>query len=148
MFEKITVGFDGSEASEKALRTACNLATTYGSELHISHTPKPETVAFAMGAVAGYHVATTMPSAEEVAEAAQKVLTQARSIAAQAGVAEPISHVGDGEPGRALVGHADEVGSDLIVTGRRGLGNLTAMVLGSTSQSVGHLAKCAHLTVA
>lgn len=148
MFKKITVGFDGSEPSENALRLACDLAEKYGSEVHISHTPKPETVAFAMGAVAGYHVATTMPSAEEVAEAAQKVLTKARGIAESAGCAKPVAHVGDGEPAQALIDHAEEVGCDLIVTGRRGLGNLTAMVLGSTSQRVGHLAKCAHMTVA
>ncbi|WP_299861479.1 universal stress protein [uncultured Roseobacter sp.] len=148
MFNKITVGFDGSAPSENALRLACDLAGKYGSELHISHTPKPETVAFAMGAVAGYHVATTMPSAEEVAEAAQKVLTRARSIAENAGCPNPVAHVGDGEPAQSLITHADEVGCDLIVTGRRGLGNLTGMVLGSTSQRVGHLAKCAHLTVA
>lgn len=147
MFKKITVGFDGSEPSENALRLACDLAQKYGSDIHISHTPKPETVAFAMGAVAGYHVATTMPGAEEVAEAAQKVLTKARKIAKGAGCDNPISHVGDGEPAQALLDHAQEVGSDLIVTGRRGLGNLSALVLGSTSQRVGHLAHCAHMTV-
>lgn len=147
MFKIITVGFDGSKPSENALRLACDLAQKYGSEVHISHTPKPETVAFAMGAVAGYHVATTMPSAAEVAEAAQKVLTQAREIAQEEGCKSPVAHVGDGEPAQALLDHAKEVGSDLIVTGRRGLGNLSALVLGSTSQRIGHLAHCAHLTV-
>lgn len=147
MFRKITVGFDGSEPSENAMRVACDLAAKYGSELHISHTPKPETVAFAMGAVAGYHVATTMPGADEVAAAAQKVLDKAREIARASGFDKTVTHVGDGEPAQALLDHANEVGSDLIVTGRRGLGNLSALVLGSTSQRVGHLSHCAHLTV-
>ncbi|MCV3270743.1 universal stress protein [Roseobacter sinensis] len=147
MFKKITVGFDGSEPSENALRMACDLAEKYGSEVHVSHTPKAETVAFALGAVAGYHVATTMPSADEVAEAAQKVIAQARAIASNAGVKQPIAHVGDGEPAQALLDYAKEIGSDLIVTGRRGLGNLSGLVLGSTSQQVAHTARCAHLTV-
>lgn len=147
MFEKITVGFDGSDPSENALRMACDLADKYGAEVHISHTPKAETVAFALGAVAGYHAVTTMPSAQDVAEAAQKVVAQAKAIAANAGVAQPVVHVGEGEPAQALLGYAREIGSDLIVTGRRGLGNLSGLVLGSTSQQVAHTARCAHLTV-
>ncbi|WP_298973403.1 universal stress protein [uncultured Roseobacter sp.] len=147
MFKTITVGFDGSGPSENALRLACDLAANYDSEIHIVHTPKPETVAFAMGAVAGYHVATTMPSHEEVAESAQKLLDQAKKITAEAGQTKVTTEVGEGDPAQSLLDHANKAGSDLIVTGRRGLGNLTAMVLGSTSQRVGHLAQCAHLTV-
>ncbi|WP_299675988.1 universal stress protein [uncultured Roseobacter sp.] len=147
MFEKITVGFDGSDPSENALRMACDLAGKYDAEVHISHTPRAETVTFALGAVAGYHVATTMPTAEQVAEAAQKIVAQAKAIAANAGVKNPIVHVGDGEPAQAMLDYARDIGSDLIVTGRRGLGNLSGLVLGSTSQHVAHTARCAHLTV-
>ncbi len=66
MFKRIVVGFDGSPESEHALRLACDLAQKYDSEIHLVHTPQPQTVAFAMGAVAGYHAVTTMPSSEEV----------------------------------------------------------------------------------
>ena len=52
MFEKIVVGIDGSEVSEKAMRKACDVAGKHGSEIHLVHTPQPQTVAFAMGAVA------------------------------------------------------------------------------------------------
>ncbi|WP_299968208.1 universal stress protein [uncultured Roseobacter sp.] len=148
MFSRITVGFDGSPPSENALRLACDMAQKYDAEVHICHTPKPETVAFALGAVSGYHVATTMPHPDQIAKAEAKLMEQACGIAADMGCAAPITHVGEGDPAQALLDHAEQIGSDLIVTGRRGLGNLTALVLGSTSQQVGHLAKCAHLTVA
>lgn len=147
MFKTITVGFDGSGPSENALRLACDLASKYDSDIHVLHTPKPETVAFAMGAVAGYHVATTMPSTEEVAESAQKLLDQARKIAAESNQTSIVTEIGEGDAAESLLEHAKAVNSDLIVTGRRGLGNLSALILGSTSQQVGHLAHCAHLTV-
>lgn len=148
MFNTICVGYDGSDPAKKALRMACDLAGKYSSSLHIVHTPHPETVAFAMGAVAGYHAVTTMPSPEETSKAAKLMLDEASGIASGAGMQGVSTHVGQGDAAEELTGYAARVGSDLIVTGRRGLGNLSALVLGSTSQSVSHQAKCAHLTVA
>jgi len=148
MFKDILVGFDGSEPSENALRVACDLAGKYDATLHLSHTPKHDTVAFAMGAVAGYHAVTTMPSAEEIEAAAQKIFAQAQAIATACGQDKIVTHKGLGDPAHDMLDHAAACGADLIVTGRRGLGNLSALVLGSTSQHVAHHAKCACLTVA
>lgn len=78
MFSKIVVGIDGSQTSENAVRLACDLAQKYASELHLVHTPQPQTVAFAMGAVAGYHAVTTMPSEQEVQDAGIRSWTQAK----------------------------------------------------------------------
>jgi len=43
--------------------------------------------------------------------------------------------------------HAEEIEADLIITGRRGLSGISSLVLGSTTQRVNHLAKCATLSV-
>ena len=148
MFTKIVVGLDGSEQAGRALDVACDLAGKYGSEIHLVHTPKAETVAFALGAVAGYHAATTMPSAEKVQEAAQKVLGDAQEkMSGQSLSAEQV-HIGETDPAEDLVACARACGADLIVTGRRGLGAVSGAVLGSTSQKISHDATCAHLTVA
>ena len=147
MFDTICVGFDGSEPSENALRVACQIAEKFHASVHVVHVPKHETVAFALGAVAGYHAATTMPSKEEVAEAAAIVTDTAKKIAAVGGFPNVTCHVVDGDPAHAVVDKAKTVGADLIVTGRRGLGNLSAMVLGSTSADISHRAHCAHLTI-
>jgi nucleotide-binding universal stress UspA family protein len=147
MFRIITVGYDGSEPSENAVRIACDVAGKYGGSVHIVHTPHPEAVALAFGSVVGYHVTTAMPSAEETEKAATMLLEKARSTAAAAGQTDVTTHVGHGDAAQVLTDYARNVGSDLIVTGRRGLGNLKALVLGSTSQSVSHLATCAHMTV-
>ena len=147
MFQSIIVGVDGSQQSESALRTACHIANTYGSALRLVHTPQPKTVAFALGAVAGYHAATSMPSEAEVKAAAEKILTSAKAIAKELG--HPIAEVFSrrGTPAEELLSCADECNADLIVTGRRGLGSVGSLVLGSTSMAVAKGANCAVLTV-
>ena len=147
MFGKIVVGIDGSEASERALRAACDIAQKYGSELHLVHTPQPQTVAFALGAVAGYHAVTTMPSSEEVQEAGGKILNTGKEIAATSGQSITQTYMQIGDPADELVACAETCSADLIVTGRRGLGNIGALVQGSTTQKVNHKAQCACLSV-
>ena len=147
MFGKIVVGLDGSEHSDQALRIACDLAGKYGSDLHLVHTPQPQTVAFAMGAVAGYHTVTTMPSSEEVQEAADKIIDAAKAVVEEAGQTVTQAHTERGEPAEHIVACAKEVGADLIVTGRRGLGSMGSLLQGSTTQRVNHLAECACLSV-
>ncbi|MCP4315141.1 MAG: universal stress protein [Hyphomicrobiales bacterium] len=147
MFRKIVVGLDGSETSETALRLACDLAHKYTSELHLVHTPQPETVAFALGAVAGYHTVTTMPSSEKVDEATEKIINSGKAIAEEYGQSVKQTHAKRGNPAEEIVACADTCGADLIVTGRRGLGSVGALVQGSTSQRIGHPAKYACLSV-
>lgn len=147
MFAKIVVGLDGSETSDNALRLACDLAQKYQSELHIVHTPQPVTVAFAMGAVAGYHAVTTMPSQDEVRQAGEKILNAGKKIAQDCGQTVTSTRMKMGDPADEIVACAEDCGADLIVTGRRGLGNLGALIQGSTTQRVNHLAKCACLSV-
>ncbi len=147
MFSKIVVGLDGSEISKTALRLACDLANKYGSELYLVHTPEPQTVAFALGAVSGYHTATTMPASEKITEAADKIINSGKAIAKEYGLSVTHAQVKRGNPANAIVACATGCGADLIVTGRRGLGSISALVQGSTSQQIGHLAKCACLSV-
>jgi len=50
MFTSIVVGIDGSDAAERALRMACGIAKQFDAALHIVHTPRDETVAYAADA--------------------------------------------------------------------------------------------------
>jgi len=147
MFEKIVVGIDGSETSHNALRLACDLAQKYNSEIHLVHTPQPQTVAFALGSVAGYHAATTLPSPEEVNAAAEKVLTEGKAIAEATGQTITQTYKERGDPAEHIIACTKECGADLIVTGRRGLGSIGSLLQGSTTQRVNHLAECACLSV-
>lgn len=144
MFKKITVGLDGSETSENALRIACDLAQKYGSEMHIVHTPQVETIAYAVGA--GAVVIT--PTQEELDEAGTKVIEAGIAIAKDCGQKISKTHMTHGNAADQILHCAEDCGADLIVTGRGGLGGFASLVMGSTSQRVGHLAKCACLTIA
>ena len=147
MFSQIIVGLDGSESSKNAIRIACDVANHYSSTLTLMHVPHAETAAFVVGAVAGYHAAISKPSVEEIEEAGQKILDEALAIAADMGVASVITHMSHGDAATEVLSHADDVGADLVITGRRGLSRISTLVQGSTTQRINHLAKCACLSV-
>ncbi len=147
MFKNIVVGIDGSESSTTALRQACDLAQKYGSKIHLVHTPHPQTVAFALGAAPGYHVATTMPSSEEVEAACEEILSAAKAIAREYDQKITKTYTERGDTAKCIIACADHCEADLIVTGRRGLSNVGSLVLGSTTLKVNHLAKCACMSV-
>jgi len=147
MFNTIVVGFDGSDMSERALRLACDLGRKYQGDVHLVHIPQPQTVAFAMGGMAGYSTVTTMPSQAEINAGNEKMVAAAEDIAKECDLALAQTHIESGDPGDVMVRYAELSDADLIVTGRRGLGALGSMVQGSTSLRVNHLAKCPVLTV-
>lgn len=148
MFQKIVVGLDGSEASENALRVACDISKKYSSEIHLVHTPQPQTVAFALGAVASYHAVTTMPSDKEVQQAADKIISLGRQIAQEYDLEIAQTHTDRGNPVEQIIACAEQCAADLIVTGRRGLGSIGALLQGSTSQGICQSSTCAVLSVA
>jgi len=53
----------------------------------------------------------------------------------------------EGYPAEVLVSYANDIGASLLVVGTRGLGELGAMILGSTSHRAVHLAECDVLIV-
>ena len=109
--------------------------------------PHGETAAFVVGAVSGYHAAITKPSFEEIEKAGQHVLDEALIIAADVSFEAVKTHMPHGDAATEVLLHADEIEADLIVTGRRGLSAISSLVLGSTTQRINHLAKCACLSV-
>ena len=147
MFAKIVVGIDGSQAAEDALAIACDLAQKYDSELHLVHTLQPQTAIYAMGMAGGFPISTPVPSDEAIVAAAEEVITSARKVVEAVGGKITEVHQKTGEPADCIVDVAKQCGAGLIVTGRRGLGSLGALVQGSTSQRINHLADCAYLTV-
>tara|TARA_R110002049_G_scaffold29972_2_gene102012 strand:+ start:99824 stop:100270 length:447 start_codon:yes stop_codon:yes gene_type:complete len=148
MFNNIVVGFDGSTPSENALRMACYLANTSAAAIHVAHTPRRDTVGFALGVMADSYIAANLPTPEEITTAADKIFAQAKAVAAEAGVAQVTTHQGNGDPARDILACIAATDAELVVLGRRGLGSLRALVMGSTSSDVTHLATCACLTVA
>ncbi len=143
MFSTILVAVDGSDQSAHALATACNIAPKYSSKLHLVHSPEVETVALAVGADA-YSVE---PSEEKINAAGKHVMDNAIELATKQGHAPESTKIGNADPAHEILEQAKTIDADLIVTGRRGLGSIKGMLLGTVSGKVSQAANCACLTV-
>jgi nucleotide-binding universal stress UspA family protein len=143
MFERIIVATDGSDHAKEALRVACDLAGKYKSRLHVVHTPQ----AVGDTLIVGYTAVPVPPTKEEIERAGREVIGAAESAVREAGITEFTSQLVSGDPAHAIVEEAKAHKSDLIVMGRRGLGSLTGLLVGSTTTKVAQLAPCAVLTV-
>ncbi len=142
MFTQIVVAVDQSDHAERAILAACNLARVYDASLHLVHAAHAAQDAVAVGA----DVYVAFPSDVDDAED-QAVMTAAAATAQAQGVMPASQRVGQGGAADLVIAVAAEVGADLIVVGRRGLGGFGSMMLGSTSLRISHLATCAVLTV-
>ncbi|QKV19239.1 universal stress protein [Oricola thermophila] len=143
MFEKIVVATDGSDHANEALRVACDLAGKYDSSLHIVHTPQ----AVGDTLIVGYTAVPVPPTKEEMEKAGREVIGAAEAFLREAGLSDFTSELVSGDPAHAIVEEAKARKADLIVMGRRGLGSLSGLLVGSTTTKVSQLAPCAVLTV-
>ncbi|WP_394152839.1 universal stress protein [Loktanella salsilacus] len=143
MFDKIIVCFDGSDHAERALRIAVDIAGKYGSELQIVHVPELRNDAVAVGS----EVIFIPVDDSEIKALAQQVIDKAVVIAADAGHANVSTKVLRGAAAEAILQHAKDTGTDLIIAGRRGFGTLRGLLVGSVSQKLTTHAECPVLTV-
>ena len=77
----------------------------------------------------------------------KRLMSDARASAKVKGVQTVRTITRAGDPAKEILSVASEEQADLIVMGRRGLGNLAGLVLGSVSRRVTQRAECACLTV-
>ena len=146
MFKKIVVGIDGSDAALHALKTGCALADALGAKLHVVHVPRLQSAAFVTGGPAAYHMVSTFPREEDLLAEAEKIMAAGIEAATAAGHPPDDTAVRHGDAGDAIAAYAEEVSADLVVMGRRGLGSVAGLLIGSTSQRVAQRAHCAVLT--
>lgn len=146
MIERILAAVDGSQAAERAVALASELARATGAELVLFHAirdlPLPPEL-------------REMMAAGEINESRRELLEQTGEIlleragkrAADLGVVPARSEMQLGDPGNAIVAFASDNDVDLIVMGSRGLGQVQGMMLGSVSRKVCNLAATSCLTV-
>lgn len=149
MFETILVPVDGSAHALKSAEIAGDLAAKYGSKLQLLHVMEkagsgrvPEDL---RELARIEHVALT--ESDALQSVSDEILSGARKRAQERGAedVETITRVGDAA--KLIVEQVRESEVDLIVMGRRGLGDISGLLFGSVSHKVGQLADCACLTV-
>jgi len=125
----VVVGIDGSEASLNALLQALREAEWRDVELHVVHVLD---VTPAVLHLAGDQTITTRELAESDRE---EIWNLAQPVIEGAGV-EVVRIERDGNPGKSLLAHAEEVGASVLVVGPRGRGRVEKLFLGSTAEEV------------
>jgi nucleotide-binding universal stress UspA family protein len=145
MFGSILVGTDGSDTATTAVRYAIDLARRLGARLQIVSAYEP---------VSGErlrHESLEAPSdvqwmvnpREDVLALLDRAATEARD----AGVADVDTFARQGDAADAIIDVAEEVRSDLIVVGNRGMTGAKRFLLGSVPNKVSHHAPCSVLIV-
>jgi nucleotide-binding universal stress UspA family protein len=133
----ILVGYDDSEASQRALARAIELAKAFGAELLVTSVAP---ILEAAGRSAGPLDPTDMP------ERHRAELDNAKQQADDAGVATRLV-LAVGHPAEVIVDVARDNDVDMIVVGTRELGFLQRVLGQSTSDAVAHHARCDVLIV-
>jgi nucleotide-binding universal stress UspA family protein len=143
----ILVALDGSESATRALEVATDLAKRYGATLHLVHVaPRPLAVSEGLKEFARVE-RVELPVAVEMSAEGQSIVSAGRAAAAAKGAQSLETSVLIGDPAERLLEYARERAVDLIVVGRRGIGQIRGLLMGSVSWKVNSLAECPVLTV-
>lgn len=142
--ERVLVAVDGSDHARRAAEAASVLAQAYDADVDILHVVSTARVApFGLDVGPGIGFDRV---ADTLRERGEQVLAEAEGIVAERGPATTASMVA-GDPATGIVEYAERIGSDVICIGRRGLGNVSGLLLGSVSHSVAHGAQQTVVTV-
>lgn len=152
MYNKILVAVDGSENALRAAAEAVKMARgNPDAQLDLITVVSPVDPVFAFGPLL-----TTQEVADAEKKAANEVLKKAEEVIAQARQAVELteqsglqveSFVQLGDPAQAIAAYAAAKGCDVVVMGRRGMGFLKELLLGSVSSRVLQLTSCPVLLV-
>jgi nucleotide-binding universal stress UspA family protein len=174
--ERILVALDGSEASEKALELASDLARAHGAELMLLHVVSDQSlsdgerhmaeVEYLGELLSGVDIGGVLRSRGDPRVTAQRLLAdygdvarrlretfgsrlldQARARVADKRVQTVSNLLEVGDPAKTILRVAQDQAVDMIVLGSRGLGDAEGLLLGSVSHKVAHLAACTCVTV-
>lgn len=149
MFKHILVAVDGSDHSDRATACAADLAAKCGARLTLLHVM---THAGSNRVPDGLRDLARMEDiqvteADMLSSVADAILRRAEDISHEHGAATLETAIEEGDPAHAIVEYCKSHDVDLIVLGRRGLGGLAGLLMGSVSHKVAHLADCACMTV-
>lgn len=135
----ILVATDASDDAHAAMRAAASLARRTASPLHVVHVwQTPFTYGVPPQLIAG-------PGFED--EAGGAILDAERAFLEGCGASVSGAHLRHGTPALAILAVADVVSAGLVVVGRRGLGPVRRLVMGSVSDSVARQATVPVLVV-
>ncbi len=149
MFKHVLVPVDGSEHAARAVDIASDLVKHYGAKLTLIHILTraggdrvPE------GLESYVDIENIRISEHDVIKSVgREILAKAKTRAREKGVTDCTTLLENGDPTQQIAQAVKNGGVDLIVMGRRGLGDLGGLLLGSVSHKVAQAVDCCCLTV-
>jgi nucleotide-binding universal stress UspA family protein len=139
MFENLLLAVDGSEHAMKAAQVASNLANAMNAQT-LRIVVAYDTIPVHIGDP--YMQNALNARISETEEILQRAVQVVWAVSAQI-----YTEMIEGNPAETILEVAKSRNSDLIIMGARGLGKLTGLPLGGTSQKVLSLAPCPVLIV-
>lgn len=144
MYDKVLVPIDGSEQSLKALRHAVLLAKVHGSEITVISVVESLKLPFG----AEYSLWANESHSELIRSTLESINREITAIKQQEPGLQIDAEVIEGDPSRTIVKVADDEGFDVIVMGKRGMGIIEEIVMGSVTHKVVNLSKVPVIVVA
>lgn len=136
MYKHLLVPSDGSRLSDKATRTAVELAKRLGAKITAMHVVPPYNVAISGYEVAPVVVFTPAEYRASTAKSSKAALDKVLLAAGTAGVPCTSAAVTDDRPWEAIVRTAKSKKCDLIVMASHGRSGLSGLLLGSETTKV------------
>ena len=135
MINKILVATDASAASSRAVSYAAKMAVLHEAELLILNVIRdmqlPEELRQAPEFESFYSARDDL-----MRQAADRILSAAKTTAKKAGAKNIQTAIGSGDPANSVAGFARRRKIDLIVVGTRGLSKIKAVSMGSVSRKL------------
>jgi nucleotide-binding universal stress UspA family protein len=148
-FRTILVGVDGSIQSGNALDVATDLAKKYDASLLILHVVSVRPTSRMQADLQTYQRIENLRMTEEdiLRSFGEEVVQNAEKHARQQGATKLERLVEVGDAATTIAATAKARKADLIVVGRRGLGEIGALVIGSVSHKLLQISDLPCLTV-
>jgi len=144
VFGSIVVGTDGSDTARKAVDAAVDLAKLTGARLELVSAYEP--VSSQRLRDEARQVPADLQWLVNPREDVDATLAEAAERAAATGV-DSRTYAREGDPADAILDVAEELRSDLIVVGNKGMTGAKRFLLGSVPNKVSHHAPCSVLII-
>lgn len=149
MFQTVLVAIDGSDPADRASALVAAMLGPCGvEEVHlatvVAHRPSELTLSAEAYEQVEHAYLATMDFEMSVG---RQILDTHESRMRASGTAKTTVHVLTGDPASGIVGLVVALRPDLVVMGRRGLGGVGGLILGSVTRKVQHAVDVPVLTV-
>lgn len=147
MFKKVLVAVDGSVPSKRAITYGARIAAQNDGEVILFHVMRhlgSDRIPKELEELEHIeHVRLT--EADLLRSVADNIVSEAKDLASAQGATRIQTVIEDGDPATRIIDYSQAHEVDVIVIGRRGLGDLAGLLLGSVSRKVCQAAPCACL---